>query len=73
MLYPETAQSLATHASQLRQFRQTLDGESIRIYYKPRPLLNIANILLQSCTKLQVFYRIHHKIEAGKLFERPWS
>lgn len=72
MLCPETAQSLATHNSQLQVFRQTLDGESIHIYYKPRPFLNIANILFQSCTKLRVFDGIHHKIEADKLFERPW-
>ncbi|KAK3840273.1 MAG: hypothetical protein JOS17DRAFT_726624, partial [Linnemannia elongata] len=72
MLCPETAQSLATHNPQLRVFRQALDGDSIHIYYKPRPFLNIANILLQSCTQLRVFDGIHHKIEADKLFERPW-
>lgn len=72
MLCPKTAQSLATHASQLQVFRQTLDGNSIHIYYKPCPLLNVANILFQSCTKLRVFDGIHHKIEADKMFERPW-
>jgi len=72
MLCPETAQSLATHASQLQVFRQTLDGDSIHIYYKPHPLPNIANVLFQSCTKLWVFDGIHHRIGADKLFERPW-
>ncbi|KAK5820892.1 hypothetical protein F5H01DRAFT_339564 [Linnemannia elongata] len=72
MLCPKTAQALATHATQLQVFRQSLDGNSIHIYYKPCPLLNVANILFQSCTKLRVFDGIHHKIEGDKMFERPW-
>lgn len=72
MLCEHTALSLATYATHLQVFRQTQDGDSIYRSYKPRPVVNIPNILFQTCTKLRVFDGIHHKIEANKMFERPW-